>query len=108
MQGFLLRIIQRRLRRLALGVTFGLAIVSTSGVAANRLHDANFDLSGAAAEKIQVLLSLAECGNPGDKTTVECEKHLKRAQDLVARLREEISAAAAASDGIGAQLTRLP
>ena len=108
MQGFLLRINQRGLRRIALGVTFGSAIITTTAVAANRRHDANFDLAGAAAEKAQGLLNLAVCGNPGEKTTAECDKHLKRALDLVSRLREEISAAAAASDGIGAQVTRLP
>ena len=108
MQGFLLRVNQRRLRRMALGATFGIAIVTTAAVAAGRFHDPMFDSADLAAEKAQLLLVQAVCGNPGEKTTAECDKHLKRAMDLVARLREEIAAAAAAADGIGQQVTPLP
>jgi len=108
MQGFLLRIIQRRLRRIALGVTFGLAILTTTAVASGGFHDPKFDSADLAAEKAQILLENALCGNPGEKTTAECEKYLQKALDHLARVRESISAAAAAADGIGAQLPQLP
>ena len=108
MQGFLLRIIQRRLRQLSVGTTFGAVVVTTAVVAAARFHDQRFDTADAAVVQAQNLLVAAVCGEPELKPTVECEKHARRAQELLARAREEISSAAAAADGIGVQITRLP
>lgn len=89
---------RRRLRRMAVVITLGL--VSTSAAAgARRVHDPDFDLADAAVEKAQALLANAVCGNPGEKSTEACDKQVKKATELVARLREAIDAAATAADG---------
>ena len=99
MQGFLKKIVERRLRRLAFTSTLGILAITTTAVAASRFHDSNLDLANAAVEKAQGLLALTVCGNPGDKTTEACEKEVKRAQDLLAKAHEAIAAAATAADG---------
>ena len=81
-------------------MVFTLSVVSASAAAAtSRLHDSDLDLA-AAAEKAQVLLvEQVVCGNPGEKSTEACDKQVKRAVELLARVREAIAAAATASDG---------
>jgi hypothetical protein len=99
MHGFVTRMVQRRLRRLVVGSTIGMMILTTAAVAAGRYQDPKFDEAGLAVEKAQILLGGAECGNPGEKTTVACQKQLKRALDLLARARATVNAAAVAADG---------
>jgi len=99
MTGFLTKIIDRQLRRLVMGAAVGMAVVSSTAVAAGRFHDPNLDLAEAAIEKAQGLIALTECGNPGEKTTEACDKLLKRAQELLAKTRDAVSAAAVAADG---------
>ena len=100
MQGFLTRIVERRMRRLTLATTIGMALISTTAVAAGRFHDPRFDETDLAIEKAQILLTAAACGNEGEKTTVECFKYVKRAEDLLAKARETVNAAALAADGL--------
>jgi hypothetical protein len=100
MQGFLTRIIGRRLRRLAFGAIGGMVVVTTSALAAGRFHDPHFDDADLAVEKAQLLLAAAACGNPGLKPTIECERHVKKVEDLLARARAEIMTAALAADGL--------
>ena len=99
MTGFLTKIIDRQLRQLVMSAVVGMTVLSTTAVAASRFHDANLDLAEAAIEKAQALLALTECGNPGEKTTEACDKQLKRAQELLAKTRDAVSAAAVAADG---------
>ena len=90
---------RRRLRHMA--VVFTLGVVSASAAAAaSRLHDSDLDLAAAAAEKAQFLLvEQVVCGNPGEKSTEACDKQVKKAVELLARVREAIAAAATAADG---------
>ena len=99
MTGFLTKIIDRQLRRLVMGAAAGMAVVSTTAVASGRFHDPNIDLAEVAIEKAQGLLALTVCGNPGEKTTEDCDKLVKKAQDLLAKTRDAVSAAAVAADG---------
>ena len=99
MHGFLTHMIERQLRRVAIGGALGMAVVSTTAVAASRFHDTNLDLAEVAIDKAQGLLALTVCGNPGEKTTEDCDKLVKKAQDLLARTRDAVSAAAVAADG---------
>jgi len=101
MHGLLFSIIQRRLRHMAVGTTFGMAVVTTAAVATARFHDQRFDTADAAVVQAENLLAIVVCGNPGEKTTAECERYVKRAQELLVRAREAMTAAAAAADGIG-------
>ena len=94
----LMNAITRRIRRVAIGSALGMVAATTVAVA-NPFHDPNFDEADLAAEKAQILLTAAACGAPGAKSTVECEKHVKTAQDLLKRVREEIDGAATAADG---------
>jgi hypothetical protein len=98
MHGFVKRMIERRMRRLVLGSTIGMAILTTAALAAGRFHDPKFEEADLAVEKAQILLGIAECGNPGEKTTQVCQKELKRALDVLAKARATINAAAVAAD----------
>jgi hypothetical protein len=98
MHGFVKRMIERRMRRLVLGSTIGMAILTTAALAAGRFHDPKFEEADLAVEKAQILLGVAECGNAGEKTTQVCQKELKRALDVLARARAAINAAAVAAD----------
>jgi hypothetical protein len=99
MRGFVKRMVERRLRRLVIGSTIGMAILTAAAVAAGRFHDPKFDEADLAVEKAQILLGVAECGNPGEKTTKVCQKELKRALEVLAKARATINAAAVAADG---------
>ena len=99
MHGFVKRMVERRLRRLVIGSTVSMAILTTTAVAAGRFHDPKFDEADLAVEKAQLLLNAAECGNPGEKTTDACQKELERALALLAKARATINAAAVAADG---------
>ncbi len=99
MHGFVTRMVERRLRRLVIGSTIGMAILTTTAVAAGRFHDPKFDEADLAVEKAQILLTATECGNPGEKTTEACRKELKRVMELLTKARSTINAAAVAADG---------
>lgn len=88
MHGFLLRIIQRRLRRLALGTAFGMALVASSAVATSRLHDPGSNDAALSVEKARILV----CGAPGRQTTANCEEELREALDALTRDRSVITA----------------
>jgi len=106
MTGYLTKIIDRQLRQLTMSAVVGMTVVSTTAVAASRFHDANLDLADAAIEKAQVLLASTVCGNPGEKTTEDCDKLLKKAQELLSKTRDAVSAAAVAADGGDVELRR--
>jgi hypothetical protein len=106
MTGFLTKIIDRQLRRLALGTAFSVLVVTTTALAMSRFHDPKFDEADLAVEKAQILLNAAACGVPGEKTTEACDKLMKRAQELLARARDAISAAAITADGGDVDLRR--
>lgn len=99
MHGFLTTMVQRQMRRLALGATLGMAIVTTTAVAAARFHDPRFDEADLAVEKALILLSVAECGTAGEKSTEACQRHQSKTIDLLTKARAGIAAAAAAADG---------
>ena len=98
MRGFLIRMIEQRLQRLAVGTALGLMLATTGTVATNGF-DLKFDEADLAVEKAQVLLGDRACGTPGDRTTQECERHLRNALESLARARKAVNAAATAADG---------
>jgi hypothetical protein len=99
MRGFLTRTIDRRLRRLALGATFGMAVVTTTAVATGNFKNPGFDDAHLAVEKAQILLSDSACGTPGERAADSCVKLIRTAEELLARAREAVTAAATAADG---------
>ena len=108
MQGFIFRIINQKMRHLVIGATFGMGAVTTAAVATSRFHDARFDTAEAVVIQAQTLLGAAVCGDPGLKPTVECERHVKKVQELLARAREGIIAAAQAADGFSSTAGQVP
>lgn len=106
MKGFLSRIIERQLRHLTLSTTLGIAIITTSAVAAGRGHEPKFDEVAVAVAKAQHMVSAGVCGSPGDKVNDACAKLMKKAQDLLSKAGDAISAAAVAADGGGVILRR--
>ena len=99
MTGYLTKLIERQLRRVTLATALGIAIVTTTALAFTRFQDPKFGEAELAVEKAQILLKAAECGEPGAKEAVACAKLMKRAQDLLAKARDAISAAAVTADG---------
>lgn len=99
MQGFLTRMIDQQLRRLAVGATIVMAAVIATAVATGRRIDApRFYEAHIAVERAQLLLTSTPCGEPGQKSTQVCDKLMKRAQDLLSKTRDAISAAATAAE----------
>ena len=99
MHGFLTRMIDQRLRRLALGATIGMAIVTTIGLVTGNFQNPRFDEVHLAVEKAQILLSKSACGTPGERATDSCVKLVRKAEDLLERAREAVNAAATVADG---------
>lgn len=99
MHGFLTRMIDQRLRRLALGATFGMVIVTTIGVVTGTFQNPRFDEAHFAVEKAQILLSDSACGTPGERAADACVKLIRTAEELLARAREAVTAAATIADG---------
>jgi hypothetical protein len=95
MRGFLTRIIDRRMRRLALGATFGVAVGTTSAMSMTAAEDSRFDNVDLAAARAQILLTDA-CG---EKPAVACEKRLQKALELLARVRQTINEASPSANG---------
>ena len=91
MRGFLTRIVERRLRRLAVGAGFGV-VIGTTSAAGTSAPDPRFDQADFAAERAQILLTDA-CAAPGQTATGACEKRLQKALELLARVRATISEA---------------
>jgi hypothetical protein len=92
MRGFLIRIIHRRLQRLALGTAFGMALVTSSAVAASRYHDPGSSDAVSTIDQARILLGDV-CSAPSETTTASCEKELKEVLDALARNRAAIKAA---------------
>lgn len=99
MRGFLTKMIDRRLRRLTVTMTFGMVVVATAGIAAGHWNDPKFDDADMAVARAQLLLAGSPCGAPGDRNTESCEKMLRKAEELLAKAREAVSAAATAAVG---------
>jgi hypothetical protein len=106
MTGYLTKIIDRQLRRITLATVIGIAVVTTTALAISRFHDPKFDEADIAVEKAQILLNAAACGVPGEKTTEACDRLMKRAQELLAKARDAITAAAITADGGDVELRR--
>ena len=98
MRGFLTRIIDRRLRRLALGAAFGVVVGTTSAMSPTDVADSRFDNVDLAAERAQILLTDA-CGAAGGQPAVACEKRLQKVLELLARVRQTINEDAPAGSG---------
>lgn len=98
MHDVLMRVMTRGIRRVAVGSALGV-VAATTTVISNRVRDPNLDQADVAAEKAQILLGSAPCGVPGEKSTEACERRVKRALDLLARVREIVTAATAADGG---------
>lgn len=99
MRGFLLRIIDRRLRQLTVATTLGVGVVATAAVATGRATDPNLDDASLAVERAQILLSTAECDGDGAKATESCERLRKKAEALLGEARDALSAAETVSVG---------
>ena len=98
MRGFLTRMIDRRLRRLALGATFGVAVGTIGALSPAEFEDSRFENADLAAERAEILLTDA-CGAPGGQPAVACEKRLQKALELLARVRRTINENAPAGSG---------
>ena len=98
MQGFLTRMIDQQLRRLAVGaaVVMGL-VIATAVITGRRFETPRFDEAHFAVERAQLLLTATPCGEPGQKSTQACDKLMKRAQELLSKTREAITEAATAA-----------
>lgn len=106
MTGYLTKLIDRQLRRITVATVIGIAVVTTTALAVSRFDEPKFDEADLAVKKAQILLSGAECGEPGEKTTEACDRLMKRAQELLAKARDAISAAAIKADGGDVALPR--
>jgi type VI protein secretion system component VasK len=101
MRGFLTKIVQRQLRRIALGATLGMALAMTSTVVTTTpAYDTNLDVADLAAERAQILLAGADCGLPDGRSTEKCERHMRKALALLASVREAITRPTSAAQGI--------
>lgn len=94
MRGFLTRIIDRRMRRLILGATFGVAVGTTSAMSTAGIQDSRFENADLAAARAQILLTDA-CG---EKPATACEKRLQKAIELLSRVRQTINEASPSAD----------
>ena len=98
MRGFLTKIIERRLRRLALGAMFGLGVGSIGTVAVERRDHPGLEGADLATARAQILLTDV-CGAPTEGPSSACEKRLEKALALLARVRETISDATMTAAG---------
>jgi hypothetical protein len=106
MKGFLARNVDRQLRRMTLGTMVGVAIITTSAVATGRTREPTFDQVEMAVQKAQTLLSSGVCDSRDTRTSAACAKLMKKANDLLAKAADAISAAAVAADGGDVDLKR--
>jgi hypothetical protein len=98
MRGFLTKMIHRRLRRLAVGLAFGAAIVATTAVAASGYQDPSFGEAAIAVQRAHGLLSVSACATKDEMSAQACETQLKEVKELLMRVRQEIAAAARAAN----------
>ena len=99
MNGYLMSSIQRQLRRLTLGATISLVIVSATSVDTTALPEPRFNQADLAVEKAQFLLGPSLCATPSEKQTEFCENLVRRAEEFLARARQAVTAAATVADG---------
>lgn len=99
MNGYLMNIIQRQLRRLTLGATISLVIVSATSLDTAAFPEPKFNEADLAVEKAQFLLGPSLCVTPSEQHTEFCENLVKRAEELLARARQAVTAAATVADG---------
>ena len=99
MHGFLSNIIQRQLRRLALGATVSMAIVAATALGTSGIHEPKFNQAELAVEKAQLLLGPSLCTTPSEQHTAFCENLVRQAEEFLARARQAVTAAATVADG---------
>ena len=97
--GFLMHTIQRRLRRLIIGATISLAIVSATAIETTGFLEPRFDQANLAVEKAQFLLGPSLCVESSAQQAELCESLVRRAEELLARARQAVTAAATVADG---------
>ena len=97
MRGFLTRIIERRLRRLALGAVVGVAIGSMSLTVTDAAHP-GLDGADLAAARAEILLT-GVCGTTVEAPAGPCELRLQKALVLLARVRATINEAKTTAAG---------
>lgn len=93
MHDTLLRVMTRGIRRVALGSALGV-LAATTAVVSDRAPGPDLDEADQAAERAQLLLRAAECRVPEERSTETCLRYVKRASDLLVRVRQEIISAA--------------
>jgi hypothetical protein len=99
MQGFLLNIIQRQLRRLTLAATASMAIVSAAALGTTAFPEPKFNQADHAVAKAQFLLGPSLCAAPSEQQTEVCEDLVRRAEELLVKARPAVTAAATVADG---------
>ena len=98
MQGFLLNIIQRQLRRLTLGAAISMAIVSATALGTTALPERKFNQAEIAVARAQFLLGPSLCAAPSEQQTEFCESLVRRAEEFLAKARQAVTAAATVAD----------
>jgi hypothetical protein len=106
MHGFLTNIVLRQLRRLTLGAAVSLAIVAASALGTTRFPEPKFNQAELAVEKAQVLLVPSLCVTSSEKHTESCETLVRRAEELLARARQAVTAAATIASGGDVEVSR--
>jgi len=91
--------IQRQLRRLTIGATISLAIVSATAIETTGFREPRFDQADLAVEKAQFLLGPSLCVAPSAQQAELCESLVTSAKELLARARQAVTAAATVADG---------
>ena len=99
MNGFLMNTIQRQLRRLTLGAMISMSIVYASALSTTRTPEPKFKQADLAVAKAQFLLGPSLCEAPSQQQTAFCENLVRRAEELLERARQAVTAAATVADG---------
>jgi hypothetical protein len=99
MNGFLSNMMLRQLRRLTLGATVSMAIVSATALGTTGVPEPMFNQADLAVEKAQFLLGPSLCVAPSEQHTEFCENLVQRAEEFLARARQAVTAAATVADG---------
>ena len=99
MQGFLLNIIQRQLRRLTLGAAVSMAIVWAAALGTTGSQEPKFNRADLAVKRAQFLLGPSLCVAPSEQQTESCQNLVRRAEELLVKARQAVTAAATVADG---------
>ena len=99
MHGFLTNIVLRQLRRLALGAALSMAIVAASALGTTRFPAPRFNQAELAVLKAQYILAPSLCETPSEQQTESCMNLVRRAEELLARARQAVTAAATVASG---------